>query len=545
MTPYRRWLLPGFLALLALVVAAAVVARVRAYNEVVARTDARTAETTTEAAANDPVHRARTGAVMPSDSVSPAAKVAPTDTGVIVEADGTTSTESATSRAQRFRELLAAPLPAASGNTSNPAPTAVAIPQPQPKPEPQSTFSKIVTPIVNAVRSIGGSSEKTKSVTASQQQSTTTKQPQPQQPGTEPNPPADPNDKTSDSIAPQLLGVEFSPPQVQDGQEALLIITANDNLSGVRNISGSVTSPTGKALQGFSAQHDGDSPRYIGRIQVPRDAEEGPWHINFLSLSDNASNTVHVTYAQSGLLQNAILRVSSSRPDSTPPTVKTVWLERRAMNAGEKNTVFVQAVDDKSGVQLVTGVMLSPTGIARLGFGCHVTDNDIWACELATPKKLDCGEWKVEQIQLQDKANNMGTERGATVSGVRLQIMSEACDSTPPEMRSFVLDPLTIGNSGKEIVHVTAVVTDDNSGVASVSGQAAGPTAPGQEPPRAFFSLRPSGDGQTWTGEIVVPVLAAKGTWSVMWVSALDDARNSKSYSRNDPVLANAAFQVR
>src|SRR5205085_10113384 len=203
-------------------------------------------------------------------------------------------------------------------------------------------------PIVNAVRSIGGSSEKTKSISsASQQQQPATKQPVPNQPATETNPPADPNDQTSDSIAPQLLGVEFSPPQVQDGQDALLIITATDNLSGVRNISGSVTSPTGKALQGFSAQHEGEGARYIGHIQVPRDAEEGAWHINFLSLSDNASNTVHVTYAQSGLLQNAILRVSSSRPDSTPPTVKTVWLERRAMNAGEKNTVFVQAVDDK------------------------------------------------------------------------------------------------------------------------------------------------------------------------------------------------------
>jgi len=543
-TPFRRWLLPAFLALLALIVAAAVVARVRAYNDVVARTDARTAETATEVAASDPVHRARSGAIMPADPIAPVT-AAPTDTGVIVETDGTETTPAATSRAQRFRELLAAPLPAASRNASTSA-APVPPPTPQPKPEPQSTFSKLVTPIVNAVRSIGGSSEKTKSISsASQQQQPATKQPVPNQPATETNPPADPNDKTSDSIAPQLLGVEFSPPQVQDGQDALLIITATDNLSGVRNISGSVTSPTGKALQGFSAQHEGEGARYIGHIQVPRDAEEGAWHINFLSLSDNASNTVHVTYAQSGLLQNAILRVSSSRPDSTPPTVKTVWLERRAMNAGEKNTVFVQAVDDKSGVQLVTGVMLSPSGLARLGFGCHATDNDIWACELTTPKKLDCGEWKIEQIQLQDKANNMGTERGAAVTGVRLQIMSEACDSTPPEMRSFVLDPLTIGNSGKEVVHVTAIVTDDNSGVASISGQAAGPTAPGQEPPRAFFSLRPTGDGQTWIGEIVVPVLAAKGTWSVMWVSALDDARNSKSYSRNDPVLANAAFQVR
>lgn len=529
-----------FLALLAIVVAVAVVARVRAYNETVARTDGPAAETSTEVASSDPIHPARGGAIVPADA--PLTTVAPAATGTIVETNGTT-TEAATSRAQRFRELLAAPLqPSTASAPLKPAAIPVAAP-PQPKPEPQSAISKLVSPIVNAVRNIGGG-EKAKSISSASQQSPGKQTPQPQ-PSTDTAPKADPNDPTSDSVAPQLLGVEFVPPQVQDGQEAVLVVTAQDNLSGVRNISGSVTSPTGKALQGFSAQREGEGVRYLARIQVPRDAEEGAWHINFLSLSDNASNTVHVTYAQSGLLQNAILHVSSSRPDSTPPTVKTVWLERRAMNGGEKNTVFVQAVDDKSGVQLVTGVMISPSGVARLGFGCHATENDIWSCELTTPKKVDCGEWKIEQIQMQDKANNMGTERGAVVSNVHLSIMSEACDSTPPEMKSFVLDPLTIGNSGKEVVHVTAIVTDDNSGVASISGQAAGPTTAGQEPPRAFFALRPTGDGQTWTGEIVVPVLAAKGTWTVMWVSALDDARNSKSYSRNDPVLANAAFQVR
>ena len=40
--------------------------------------------------------------------------------------------------------------------------------------------------------------------------------------------------------------------------------------------------------------------------------------------------------------------------DATPPLLRSVYLERRSMNAGERNTVFVQAEDEKSGVSLVS-----------------------------------------------------------------------------------------------------------------------------------------------------------------------------------------------
>jgi hypothetical protein len=44
---------------------------------------------------------------------------------------------------------------------------------------------------------------------------------------------------------------------------------------------------------------------------------------------------------------------------------------------------------------------------------------------------------------------------------------------------------------------------------------------------------------------MVVPKLAAKGTWTVISVQVLDEARNLKSFSRADPQLANATFTVR
>ena len=81
-----------------------------------------------------------------------------------------------------------------------------------------------------------------------------------------------------------------------------------------------MSSPTGKALQGFAAQRETpDGNRYLARIAVPKDAEQGIWKINFLSLTDNASNTVNINGNQLG----AGFRVISSRPDSTPPALRS------------------------------------------------------------------------------------------------------------------------------------------------------------------------------------------------------------------------------
>jgi hypothetical protein len=443
-------------------------------------------------------------------------------------------------RERRFNELLHSPSPG--GPAASPVQTAVAVPRTQAPPPPpappkpqQSTLSRLLTPVVNALT--GGNSATTQ---------------QPNRPrdtgpgnGSRDQPPRNDKDPTSDTTPPQLVGVQFDPPAIHDGEDTMLTVVATDDLSGIRNISGSITSPTGKALQGFALQSAGDGTRWGGRITVPKDAEEGLWHINFLSLTDNASNTQNINFSQGTLPPTAQFRVTSSRPDSTPPTLKAVWLDKPAISNGEKVTVFVTAVDDKSGTNLVSGVFQSPSKFARIGFGCRPGDGDTWTCDMTPPKCSDCGNWQLEQIQLQDKAGNMATIRSDNpiVAGVRLNVNGQSCDSTPPQMSTLVIDPTAVSNVEISTVNLTATVSDDICGVASVSGQAAGPAAAGAQPPRIYFSFSPASEGQ-WTGHLTVPKLAAKGTWSIVWVQVLDKGNNLKTYSQSDPVLANAKFVV-
>jgi hypothetical protein len=451
-----------------------------------------------------------------------------------VSSTGRETTAQRSARQQRYEELLrSAPPPAPSGSAAG-------------NPEPPSLLDRVVTPIANAL-------------------GINRPRPQPQQappPGARPAPraptetqtppkantaseePRTEEDPETDLIPPQLLTAEFVPAQVQDGEETAFGVMVNDNLSGVRSVSGVITSPSG-SLQGFACTREGDTNRFVARINVPKDAPEGTWVVKYLTLSDNASNSVNLNQAQGSLPQSASFKVVSKAPDSTGPLLKGVWLERQAMHAGDKNTVFVQAEDEKSGVSLVSGVFVSPAKAARIGFGCRSGANGAWECPVSPPTCLDCGTWQLEQIQLQDKANNMTTFRSDNefVRAVALNISGEQCDAAPPQVTMLTLSPTAVTNSQDSIITVQATMVDDGvCGAASLSAQAIPPGGIGGQ--RRPVTFMPSADGQTFVGRLEIPQFAAKGLWTIAWIQALDKGLNLRSYSTNDPVVARATFRV-
>lgn len=356
---------------------------------------------------------------------------------------------------------------------------------------------------------------------------------------------ADEDDPDTDVTPPQLLTADFNPPEVQDGEETVFSVTVNDNRSGVRSVSGVVTNPTGGSMQGFSCTREGETNRFVARVMVPKDAAEGIWVVRYLTLSDNASNTISLNQSQGGLPASASFKVVSPDSDSTGPQLKRVWLQNPVMRAGERNTVFVQAEDDKAGVSLVSGVFVSPSHSARIGFGCGDKDGT-WECTVQPPTCLDCGTWTLEQIQLQDKANNMTTFRGADnqiVRGITLDISGDVCDASPPEVTSLVLSPTVISNSRPSIIKVRATLFDKGGcGNSSLSAQAIPPGAIGNQRNPVRFTLMP--DGETFEGELEIPQFAAKGQWSFAWVQALDKGLNLRAYSSADDVVARATFRV-
>jgi hypothetical protein len=164
---------------------------------------------------------------------------------------------------------------------------------------------------------------------------------------------------------------------------------------------------------------------------------------------------------------------------------------------------------------------------------------------LTPPTCLDCGTWALEQIQLQDKANNMTTFRvdNEIVRGVVLDISGDQCDATAPQVTLLTLDPTVVSNSQATVITVQATMVDEGvCGSASLSAQAIPPGGIGGQ--RRPVTFMPSTDGQTFVGRLEIPQFAAKGQWSIAWIQAIDKGLNLRAYSSNDPVVARATFRV-
>lgn len=520
--------LPLFVIVLAIAFVVAVAMRARTYAGAKAvGTPARAGAAITPAA--DGSSGPETGTVMP---------VSAGEANASPNAGASTTTAPERSRAQRLRELLSQPL--GGSPTPPPAPT-VMVPQktapphppPQPPPAKPSMLQQLAQKAASAIGLGGSNSQPPNNGSHSSRGDDA------------PHQPKDPNDPTSDTTPPQLQAAIFDPPQVHDNENASIYITATDDISGIRGISGTLSSPSGKALQGFSCQKDPEVPnRYIGHPHLPEKAEEGIWRVNFITLSDNASNTINLFQSSGGVPQTAVVRVISSQSDSTPPTLRRVSIDHPTMNAGERNTVYIEADDDNSGVHYASGVFLSPSKAARVSFNCQKSDADpTWTCQVNTPTTLDCGNWQLEQVQLQDGANNMATIRSDNplVAQVKVSILGNSCDSTPPVLHSVTVDPKVTTNQNGSVT-VTASVTDDSAGVSSVMIQATGPgQGSGQWTP---LNPVPNSPG-LFSGPFNIPPSAGKGHWKISFVQVIDRGNNTRVYPDRDPVVVGATFDVR
>lgn len=521
-----------FFVVLGAVLAVAVALRVRSYQ---AAKDFDTPHVPTTAAVEtiDPRGlRMNDNLVVASDGLTPSARAAETP-ATLTGPSAERLAQVMKAREERYNELLRAgapPAAAAAQVRAESAAGATEVPSVATPPKKEPSLVHRVASALGINRS------------APQQTPRPSQQQPPAKTPEKPAEPIEPPDPESDLTPPQLLGLEFLPNEVKDNETTTLIAQVVDDLSGVATVSGVISSPTG-GLQGFACQREADTNRYVAQIKVPQDAAEGVWKVNYLTLADNARNSVNLSAAQGMLPPTAAFRVTSSNSDATGPVLKAVWIDRQAMKAGERNLLFVQAEDEKSGVNVVSGVLLSPSKNARIGFGCQLNGQGVWECAITPPGCLDCGLWTLEQIQVQDKASNMTNFRADNplVKAVHLDISADQCDSQPPQITSLTLDPLVVSNSEANTIVARVAVTDDICGVANLSGQASGPGA-GPSAPRLYFSFERQAD--QWIARISVPKHAARGVWKIVWIQVLDSGHNLKAYTERDPALQGVTFRV-
>jgi hypothetical protein len=377
----------------------------------------------------------------------------------------------------------------------------------------------------------------------------TRKRPETEVAGEPPLENAEPDDLSQDTQPPVLEWLSFQPASIEAGGETVLTAAVTDDLAGVREVVGRLSSPSGNAQVGFSLQGEPFSGRYQSKLRIPEKAEAGMWRISWMRLTDRANNASDQRWSAPAAPPGGTLIVLSEEGDSEPPQLVSVSVDRATVGAGEAIGVMARVTDDRSGVRFVSGTFQSPSGSAHATFTSREEGENLWRGNLTLPQDAECGEWTLRRITAIDQANNQAiwTDRDPQLAGVSVYLsFSGSCDSEPPVLSRIELSPTRVSNDRDQEIRVTAFVEDSGSGVASVSGFAIAPSSGTGQPPRIHFVLSQTSNAQgaPWAGVLRVPQYSVTGRWEIRALRVADKAGNQKTYGSADPAMSGGWFIV-
>jgi hypothetical protein len=227
--------------------------------------------------------------------------------------------------------------------------------------------------------------------------------------------------------------------------------------------------------------------------------------------------------------------------DRHPPVLVSLRFDPPEIRDGNAATLLVGVTDDLSGVKLVFGTLRSPSEAAIVPFSAQdPAGSGVFTAKIAIPRQAETGDWFIGSLQIMDKANNplnLVYAKATVPPGGSLRVTSDDSDSTAPDVHRVSVDKGTVGAGEK--IQVVVDVSDDRSGVASVTGTFQSPSKSAYVP----FVCRESG-GSTWAGDVPIPANADCGEWTLSQIRAADKANNTAYLTGAAPQLGNVGFVV-
>ncbi|MBW2173714.1 MAG: hypothetical protein JRF64_03545 [Deltaproteobacteria bacterium] len=241
-------------------------------------------------------------------------------------------------------------------------------------------------------------------------------------------------------------------------------------------------------------------------------------------------------YAQSKVVDSdqGTVPINPDAPDysdAAPPSVKAIRFDPQKVSPGAKVSVHVEATDNLSGVNSISGMVRSPSGTAVLSFACQRSDHEgSFVGTLAIPDRAEMGPWDLTRLRITDKAHNSRTysEESALLRNSYFEVTGSDSDGVPPKVTAVYLNPSEA--YGGDRVQVTVEAEDDKSGVARISGVLMSPS----KHARLSFSCQNEGETNMFYGNITVPEDAESGYWTLEYLRPIDEAKNTKTFYRKD-----------
>jgi hypothetical protein len=204
--------------------------------------------------------------------------------------------------------------------------------------------------------------------------------------------------------------------------------------------------------------------------------------------------------------------------DSTPPALTKYGLSTTKIDtsAGPKTvTATIGVTDNFSGVASVTAKLVGPATYTK---AATFKSGSTWEAVITVPKDAPKGMYALH-VGATDKQGNVLAPKDTTL---QVEQVGDG-DKTPPVLTKWAVDATTVDASEEAAeVTVTADVSDDNSGVATVTASLVGPAT------YSATATRTSGDAAagSYQAVVTVPQGAAEGSYKLV-IKATDADGNA------------------
>ncbi|KAB7707089.1 hypothetical protein F9802_08745 [Bacillus aerolatus] len=162
---------------------------------------------------------------------------------------------------------------------------------------------------------------------------------------------------STDLTPPTLKSIKLDKTAVQPGDEIHIQVEAEDLESGISDVTThrvvQVKKQGGDTDQYVYLTYNSTTKKYEGTYRVPSNAINGTWYTSWIYFVDKVGNQSSL-FPREGSNFYQTFSVSNGSNDLTPPTLKSIKLDKTAVQPGDEIHIQVEAEDLESGISDVT-----------------------------------------------------------------------------------------------------------------------------------------------------------------------------------------------
>ncbi|MFF2875052.1 immunoglobulin-like domain-containing protein [Gottfriedia sp. NPDC057991] len=221
---------------------------------------------------------------------------------------------------------------------------------------------------------------------------------------------------SKDTTPPKINGISFNKTVAQPGETVLIQVDAEDLESGIGDKGSDKTmmlkSPGSLNVSNYiSLAYNASTNKYEANYTVPTNAVNGTWAVYYINFADKVGNHFGAYPIVGDPLYKTFTVINGS-DDITPPTIKNINFDKKAVRPGDSILIQVEAEDLESGIGDKNSdktMMLKGPGSLNVSNYISLAYNSStnrYEAKYTVPENAIYGTWSVYYLNFADKVGN-------------------------------------------------------------------------------------------------------------------------------------------